>query len=83
MNKEKKYIYFGYILVILILQKMRKYTSDVSVTKNCIDANLEMFERRVPDNFPCFPPQEWCVWTIPEIALKRISYIDKETCRTW
>ena len=50
---------------------MRKNPSDVTVSENCIDANLEMVERRVPDNIPRFPPQEWCVWTIPEIALKR------------
>ena len=48
---------------------MQKYPSDVSVSNNCIDANLEMVERREPDNFPCFPLQEWCAWTIPEIDL--------------
>ena len=50
---------------------MRKYPSDVSVSENCIDANVEMVERRDPDNFPRFPPLEWCAWTLPEIALKR------------
>ena len=49
---------------------MRKYPSDVSVSKNCIDANLEMVERREPDDFPRFLPQEWCAWIIPKIALK-------------
>ena len=48
---------------------MRKYPSDVSVSKKCTDANLEMVERRNPDNFPRFPPQEWCTWAKPEIAL--------------
>ena len=50
---------------------MWKYPSDLSVSKKkCIDANLEIFERRDPDNFPLFPMQEWDAWTIPEIALK-------------
>ena len=57
---------------------MRKYSSDVSVSINCIDANLEMVERRDPDNFPRFPPQEWCAWTIPEIALN-MQEIDSDT----
>ena len=48
---------------------MRKYPTDVSVSENCIDTNLEMIERRDPDNFPRFPQQEWCARTIPEIAL--------------
>ena len=39
-------------------QKIRKYPSDVSVSETCIDANLKMVERRDPDNFPHFPPQE-------------------------
>ena len=29
-------------------------------------------ERRDPDNFPRFLPQEWCAWEIPEIAHKYI-----------
>ena len=49
---------------------MRKYPSDVSVSKNCISANLKMVERWGPDNFPHFQPQEWCAETIPEIGLK-------------
>ena len=49
---------------------MRKYPLDVNVAKTCIDANLKMVERRDPGNFPRFPPQEWCAWTIPEIALR-------------
>ena len=54
---------------------MRKYQSGVSVSKNCIDANFEMVKRRDPDNFPRFPPQEWCAWTIPEIVHKwRYAY---------
>ena len=52
---------------------MLKYQSDVSVSKNRIDANSEMVERRDPDNYPRFPPQECCAWTIPEIALKKIA----------
>ena len=40
------------------VQKMRKYPPDVSVSETCIDANLKMVERRDPDNFPRFPPQE-------------------------
>ena len=32
--------------------KMGKYPSDVSVSKNCIDANLKMVERQDPDNIP-------------------------------
>ena len=44
-----------------------------SVSKNCIGANLEVVERRDPDNFPRFPPQEWCARTIPEIALKETT----------
>ena len=48
---------------------MQKYPSDVSISKICIHANLEMIERQYPDNFPRFPPQECCLWTIPEIAL--------------
>ena len=51
---------------------MRKYPSDVSVSKNCINSNLKTVERRDPDNFPHFPPQEWCSWTIPEIALNKL-----------
>ena len=31
---------------------MWKYPSDVNVSKNCVDANLEMVERLDPDNFP-------------------------------
>ena len=50
---------------------MRKYPSDVSISETCIDANLKMVKRQDPDNFPRFQPQEWCAWTIPEIALKR------------
>ena len=49
---------------------MLKFPSDVSVAKNCIDVNFETIERRDPDNFPRFLPQEWCAWRIPEIALK-------------
>ena len=37
---------------------MRKYPSDVSVSENCIDVNLEMAERGNPDNFPPFPAAE-------------------------
>ena len=48
---------------------MWKYPSDISVTKNCIDANFEMAKRRNPDNIHCFPLQEWCTGTIPKIAL--------------
>ena len=48
---------------------MQKYPSDVSVSENCIDANLEMVERRGRDNFPHCQPQEWCAWTIHEIVL--------------
>ena len=55
---------------------MRKYPFDVSASKNCIDANLEMLERWDPDNFTRFPPQEWCAWTIPEIFLKLAIFID-------
>ena len=62
---------------------MRKHPSDVSVSEHCSDANLEIIERRVPDNFPRVPSQEWCAWAMPEIAPKRMSYLDKETCRTW
>ena len=47
---------------------MRKYPSDVSESENRIDANLEMVKRRDSDNFPRFPQQEWCTWTIPKIA---------------
>ena len=25
--------------------------------------------KRDPDNFPYFPSQEWCAWTIPEIVI--------------
>ena len=49
---------------------MRKYPPDVSVAETCIDAKLKMAERMDQDNFPHFQPQEWCAWTIPEIALK-------------
>ena len=52
---------------------MRKYPPDVNVSETCIDANLKMVERRDPDNFPRFPLQEWCAWTIPEIALKNYN----------
>ena len=55
--------------LIHFVQKMRKYPSDVSVSKNCIDENLEIVKRWDPDNFPHFLPQEWCTWTIPEIVL--------------
>ena len=51
---------------------MWKYPSVVSVSKNCMGANLEVVERREPDNFPGFLPQECCAWTIPEIALKKV-----------
>ena len=50
---------------------MREYPSDVSVSKNCYDAKQETDERRDPDNFPPFPPHEWCTWTIPQVAFKR------------
>ena len=48
---------------------MRKYPFDISVSENDIDANLEMVERRDPDNFPCFSLQEWCAGTIPKSTL--------------
>ena len=35
-----------------------KHPPDVNVSDSCIDANLKMVERRDPDNFPRFPPQE-------------------------
>ena len=64
------------------MRKMGKYPSDVSVSKNCIDANLKMVERQDPDNIPRFPPQEWCKWSIHEIALKicieRKTYLAKK-----
>ena len=47
---------------------MRKYPSDVSKSENRIDANLEIVKRRDSDNFPRFPQQEWCTWTIPNIV---------------
>ena len=50
---------------------MRKHPPDVNVSETCIDANFKMVERRDPDNFPRFPTQERCAWTIPEIALKK------------
>ena len=41
-----------------------------------------MVERQDPDNIPLFPPQEWCTWTIHEIALKicieRKTYLAKK-----
>ena len=49
---------------------MWKCPSDLSVSKNCIDGNLEMVERRDPDNLPHFLLQAWCMWTIPKFALK-------------
>ena len=52
---------------------MRKQSPDVNISETCIDANLKMVERRDPDIFPRFPPQEWCAWTIPEIALKEMK----------
>ena len=57
---------------------MQKHPADINVSKNCIDANLEMVERRDPDNFPRFPPQEWCAWTIPEIALKYVLCMNSD-----
>ena len=51
---------------------MRKYPSDISVSKNCIDPNFKWSERRDPDNFPCFLPQEWCAWELPEIVLTSV-----------
>ena len=51
-------------------QKMRKYPSDIGVSENCIDSNLSTVEKREPDSFLCFPPQERCAWEIPEIVLK-------------
>ena len=56
---------------------MRKYPSDVSISKNFIDANFEMVERRDPDTFPRFPAQEWCAWTLHEIALKECALARK------
>ena len=38
--------------------------------KNCIDATLEMVERRAQTTFPFFRHRNWCAWTIPEIDLK-------------
>ena len=35
--------------LLYLVQKMRKYPSDVSVSKNCIDANLGMIYRRDPN----------------------------------
>ena len=55
---------------------MRKYPSDVSLSINCIDVYLEMVGKTGPRQLSCFPPQEWCAWTIPEIALK----IKKKHC---
>ena len=44
--------------LLYFVQKMRKYPPDVNVSETCIKANLKMVERRDPDNFPHFPPQE-------------------------
>ena len=44
--------------LLYFVQKMGKYPPDVNVSETCIDANLKMVERREPDNFPRFPPQE-------------------------
>ena len=49
---------------------MRKYASDIRVSENGSDPKSYMVERQNPDNFSCFPPQECCVWTVPEIVLK-------------
>ena len=54
---------------------MRNNLPDVNVSETCIDANLKMVERRDPDNFPRFPPQEWWAGSIPEIALKLILHM--------
>ena len=53
---------------------MRKYPSDVSVSINCIDANLEMVERRDPDNFPRFPPHVGARGQYPKLPLIGVSF---------
>ena len=55
---------------------MRKHPPDVNVSETCIDANLKMVERRDPDNFPRFPPQELSAWTIPELPLRIALYFE-------
>ena len=54
---------------------MRKYPSEISVSINYIDANLEMVVRWDPDNFPHFLLQELCSWTIPEIGCRCIPVL--------
>ena len=46
--------HFSYFFV----KKMRKHPPDINISETCIDANLKMLERRDPDNFPRFAPQE-------------------------
>ena len=38
--------------------------------KTVLNRIRKWFERRDPDNFTCFPTQEWCAWEFPEIARK-------------
>ena len=62
---------------------MRKYPPDVNVSETCIDANLKMVERREPDNFLRFPPQEWCAWTNPKLPLKSQEKNASENVVCW
>ena len=60
---------------------MRKYPSDVSLSINSIDANFGNGRKTGPRQLSCLPPQEWCAWTIPEIALKIKNTVHmKKTC---
>ena len=57
------------LLLLCFVQKMQKYPSDISVSENCIDWS----ERPDPDNFLCFPLQEWRAWELPELILRQYS----------
>ena len=68
-------IYSGVLQFYLFMRLFWRTPSTLKIVnqvRSSIDANLKMVERRGPDNFPRFPPQKRCAWTIPEIALKTL-----------
>ena len=72
-NSPSCVVYFRFSGTIFPVSMIEGDLTFTSVSKNCSGANSEVAERRDPDNFLRFPPQEWCAWTMPEIAFKETT----------
>ena len=59
---------------------MWKYPYDISLSESCFDKKFKWSERRDPDNFASFLPQEWFAWEIPEIVLNAITILESVDC---